>query len=156
MADVVAEMAPSEIRKLILDGHTQLRTTIAALESLVAKQLKTAPAKKNEELLTHATRFNAEFLAHLKLEEGILRPVLMEIDAWGPVRVERIDKKHTEQRARILEIQAIIIQAQWSELHTELHSFIQELTEDMAAEEKEMLSPDVLRDDVIAVNFSGS
>ena len=39
---------------------------------------------------------------HFQYEEDVIAPLLLEVDAWGPVRVERLFQEHAEQRSILI------------------------------------------------------
>jgi hypothetical protein len=92
----------------------------------------------------------------LLLEEKILQPVIVQVDAWGPVRVERMIEEHREQRLLLRAVANDIADERRpsDELADELAWLVETLLHDMEREEKEFLAEDLLRDDGFVVDQS--
>ena len=141
---------PTEVRALILAQHRDLRKLLAQIRAL-ADGVLAGDRGLHLELRRQSVELELVFLAHLETEEAILLPVLEEIDAWGPVRVRHIREEHAHQRS-VLEgagdsATSAAVSAQ--ELATVMRALVEEILEDMKGEERDMLNPDLLRDDVV-------
>ena len=140
----------SKIRRIVLVEHEGLRIGLRSIEALLDRVAKGDVAALKD-AQQQFTQFLEAFVRHIEHEERILRPVLQTVDAWGPARVASMDEEHTVQRkqvTRLAQMDAVNDPAKWA---TEVRAFATELLADMADEEKTCLSPDVLRDDIIAV-----
>lgn len=139
------ELAPSTVRKILIEEHAQLKGKLAELENMLAH-------RQFEGLQQKLREFNHFFLKHIAHEEKILRPALKDIDAWGPVRIEQMNKEHGEQHLRIRDLDRRVA-IEKPEIYIPLiKAFIADIYEDMETEEKELLSPDLLRDDSITIS----
>lgn len=136
-------------RKLILEQHGTLRQRFADLKKMMAARDYQGLAKAMAPLRT-------EFLQHLKDEEEYVRPLLADLDAWGPARVDQMNEEHVRQTADIHTLVEIASRGQTSELLQALNTFIDEILADMKDEEKSMLSPEILRDDLVTDGSTGS
>ncbi|GIL18870.1 MAG: hypothetical protein BroJett040_26210 [Oligoflexia bacterium] len=143
------ELKPSAIRKTILEDHAQLRTML--------KNIETHLQSKKSDLLIKATQEMVDFfLKHIEREESILAPVLQEIDSWGGVRVDRMKQEHAHQRQEIQLLVSELKQGKMMQIIPRVEKFMSDLYEDMDSEEKECLSPDLLKDDLVTIgNYSG-
>lgn len=141
----------AKLRRIILIEHEGLRIGLRALEGVLerAAQGETAALRDAHRELDNLLQ---SFIRHIEHEERILRPVLMTVDAWGPARVASMDEEHAEQRAEVKRLAAVDAVADPARWVAEVRAFATELLEDMGDEEKTCLSPEVLRDDVIAVS----
>ncbi|MBL8861099.1 MAG: hemerythrin domain-containing protein [Planctomycetes bacterium] len=149
------EKKPSEIRTTILGEHGALRRRLAGVEARLAS-LRQGDSGARRELRAEFDALCAEFVAHIAHEEAILRPVLADIDNWGPVRIELMDAEHAAQRQRILALAQLSPDADPAGYDQGVRAFVDDLRADMEAEERECLSPDVLRDDTTSIDaFSG-
>lgn len=95
--------------------------------------------------------------AHLDLEDVILAPALRETDAYGPDRADELLVHHAEQRemlARALE-RAKDPQTTAVDLARDSQRLVEYLMHDMAQEDRDLLNPNLLRDDIINVGFTG-
>jgi hemerythrin-like domain-containing protein len=147
--DSSSELAPSAVRKIILDEHAILREKMVEIESFIK-------IKNSANLIKLAREFVEFFLVHISKEERLLRPVLKDIDAWGAVRVDRLNKEHAQQRQVTEGLLTLINGEKTAQIIPALEKFISELYIDMSQEEKDFLNADVLKDDPITVGtFSG-
>lgn len=149
------ELENSQIRRIVLGEHAGLRKRLDAIEA----GLKTLSEGQPEPLAQVRGLFKAlleAFLRHVEHEEALLKPILLDLDAWGPVRLKEMEKEHEEQRAQVTALLALDPLAPVATWVTQMRGFTERLRADMAGEEHDFLDPDVLRDDSIAVDpFSG-
>ena len=147
-------MLPSQVRRTILEDHEHLRGELVALESLA----KVLAAGHREPLATALSALQAmkqRFFDHLDLEEAILIPALRDADSWGPERADLVLREHTEQRA---EFEQLVVQLALPGIAAEavgrrIATWIGALRADMDHEDTAVLSPDLLRDDVVSINL---
>src|SRR5262245_7646698 len=89
---------PSRARSELQAQHQELRRMLDRCEQL-ADELDGGRVAADQ-LALQVTRLRVAFDAHNKLEEQVLRPVLLDSDACAEVRVERIIEDHVgEHRA---------------------------------------------------------
>ncbi len=142
------ELAPSVVRQIVLEEHGQIRRKLGKIEDLIQR--------KDYSTLQNAFSELAHFfLKHIQTEEHILRPVLKDLDAWGDVRVDRMNKEHAEQRVVVGKLDEMVRTKQPAEFVPEIQKFVVELYKDMSSEEAECLNPDVLKDDPISSGTCG-
>lgn len=148
-------MEPSQVRTRILQDHEALRQQLSALEHAVAALLDDKRMVHRVAELAH--QLLHELAEHTALEDSLLVPALTEIDAWGPVRADQLLEHHRAQRAQIRELTELFkLELNPGDVAHVTTSFVRELRLDMEHEERDLLSADLLRDDVIAVaSFSG-
>lgn len=145
-------MKPSEVRARVLQDHERLRLALAELDALVAAVGEGRPAT----VLRDRTRaLLASLEAHLALEDEILFPAIEGMDAWGPVRAARMQAEHTEQRAELARLSSLEKQVRDPELCEAVKKLAKDLRGDMHREEAELLDPDLMRDDLVAINQFG-
>jgi iron-sulfur cluster repair protein YtfE (RIC family) len=145
----------SKIRRIVLVEHEGLRIGLRSIDALLDKVTK-GDVVALKDAHSQFTQLLDAFVRHIEHEERILRPVLATIDAWGKARVDSMDEEHAAQRkevTRLAGLDAISDPARWAK---EVRAFEASLLADMADEEKTCLSPDVLRDDIIAVHVDSS
>lgn len=153
------ELWPSQIRQIILDGHDVLRKRLETMEALVEKLQKAAPSAAagspdEKALIENLLEFRKTFLEHVAVEQNILQPALADADAWGAVRVEQMEKEHCEQRAMLDEFAAMAGGKKPADFLARVRRLITDMYADMKSEEEDFLNPDVLRDDVVAIDSS--
>lgn len=145
-------LTPSEVRARILTEHGAIRTELDQLEALI-NRAEAGPSSAPE-LPAQVEAFTEGLLRHIADEEHLLRPTLAEIDAWGRQRVEKLDDGHAAQRARVDRLKGLAAgpRAPWL---AELRALIASLREEMIFEEKDCLSPNLLRDDTVTIDYFG-
>ncbi len=147
-------MLPSQVRRTILEDHEHLRGALSALEAL-ADALVAGDRAPAAEALAALHAMKQRFFDHLDLEEAIMVPALRDADAWGPERAQLVLDEHREQRA---ELEAMVQELDRPDVSPEtigrrIRAWIEALRVDMEHEESAVLSPDLLRDDVIAIDL---
>lgn len=147
-------MNPSDVRRRILDDHRRVRALLDRQDSLAARA-PTDPAAA-EQLRTTALTVLRFLMHHIDLEDEILVPALMQADAWGDVRVDLLHEHHAQQRAAFRQLTEAL-EAEGGGLEFLLEStrkLSEEMRADMVDEEKRILHPDILRDDVVTIGTS--
>ena len=143
-------MKPSEIRSRVLAEHADLRKCLAEIEAITAHVL--AGHELGERNLRQvATALCTGLEQHLAMEEVLLLPAIREVDAWGPVRADHMRQEHQAQRAALARLLGMAGQVAIVELARTVQAFAKTLLEDMKLEERELLNPNLLRDDVISI-----
>ena len=149
------ELSASQVRRLILDEHTVLRDVLEEVEGTLGEMTRRVPGGVGRLRASLHTLQDA-FLRHLTHEETLLRPLLAEVDAWGPARVEAMDEEHRSQRAALAELSRLTLDEDLDGTVQHVEEFIKRLRGDMDGEEHHALSPEVLRDDIIVIDtFTG-
>ncbi len=133
------------LRRQILAEHVELRAAIA----------KVATAEEPARLMLATSALCDLLEDHLAFEDEVLEPVLRRIDAWGAERARRLREEHAEQRMRLRQLRRDVATAPALALAREVQPFLETLLTDMAAEERDVLDPDLLRDDAVSVEFGG-
>ncbi len=144
-------MTLNELRMRILSEHVQLRE---ALETTLEK-VQRAGARRSG-VLPPAPRREVQFLVevlltHIELEDRELVPVLQEIDAWGEERARRVKVEHEAHRAALRKLSQLAQSATGPELLEAAEGLFKSLLIDMAEEDRTVLHPDLLRDDVVSI-----
>lgn len=147
-------MTPSEIRIRVLADHEELRGHLVGLEKLthaVRRDATDGDARRLREI----TRVLLDQLSkHMRWEERYLLPALRDADAWGEERAARLLGDHREQR-QVLDLiverlgdsgrpEALVV--------GDVFGLIAFLRADMEEEERDLLDPRVLRDDVVGID----
>ena len=148
-------MENSKIRRVILGEHEGLRGELRDLETGL-DTLALAEGPSQQAVHGKFKHLLESFLRHIEHEERILRPALKDIDAWAAQRIAHMDEEHKVQRAQVLHLAGLFPQASPATWVGEVRTFIAQLREDMASEERDSLDPRLLRDDVIVIDgFTG-
>ena len=145
------ELSASQVRSLILDEHAILRDVLEEIEEALGEMTRRVPGAIGRLRVTLRT-FQDAFLRHLQHEETVLRPLLADVDAWGPARVESMDEEHRSQRAAIAQLSRMALDADVDGTVQQVQAFIHRIREDMEGEEHHALSEEVLRDDIIVID----
>lgn len=146
-------MNPSEVRNRVLADHELLRERLARIE-ILARTVLEGRVGAASELRDHAAELGVELSNHFDLEDDILVEVLRNADPWGPERVARLQEDHARQRQMLAQLRQSAGDVGRPDLELALtaRGFVQLMFEDMEEEERLLLSEDLLRDDIIALD----
>ncbi len=147
------DWAPSAVRTAILEAHGVLRRKLDEMEMLL-ERVSRGESGADGLLTQKVLEFRTSFLDHLKHEEAALRPVLQAIDSWGPVRVQRMDAEHQEQRETLQALGALLSRRGSAANTGVVRDFLSAIRLDMDEEERESLREDLLKDDPITTGPS--
>jgi hypothetical protein len=132
----MTKLHPTVLSELIAQ-HDGLRAMMDQCEDL-ADTLDATPDGDPTPLMREIAKLRVAFDAHNKFEEELLRPVLLEHDAYGTIRVERMVEDHVNEHRTV--------RAQLTSPSTEsLRDVIETLRAHLDAEERYLLSSKVLR-----------
>jgi hemerythrin-like domain-containing protein len=145
------ELSASQVRSLILDEHTVLRDILEEIEETLGEMTRRVPGAIGRLRASLRTLQDA-FLRHLAHEETVLRPLLADVDAWGPARVQAMDEEHHEQRVALAQLSRLSLEQDVDGTVQSVEGFVRRLRADMEGEETHALSPEVLRDDIIVID----
>src|SRR5512133_2746236 len=93
-------MTPSQLRQKILTEHSALRVKLGDVKSLAAK-VRYGESGSEPQLRQLTVELVTAFRAHVAMEDEELVPLLREIDAWGEIRAERVERDHEWHRAAL-------------------------------------------------------
>jgi hypothetical protein len=147
-------MTPKQIRVEILAQHAGLRAMIVetrrAIERVGGSEVTRAELRLHVGSIAHTLR------EHNRCEEELLRGVLFDADAWGPVREDIMSEEHASEHALLCGamVDASVISDAGLSEGTLLRAFDQVL-EHMSREESAFLNEDVLRDDAVVLDQFG-
>lgn len=145
------ELSASQVRSLILDEHTVIRDVLDEIEEVLGEMTRRVPGAIGRLRASLRTLHDA-FLRHLTHEETVLRPILVDVDAWGPARVEAMDEEHRAQRAALAELPRLALDEDVDGTVQRIEDLVRRLRADMDGEETHALSEEVLRDDIIVID----
>ena len=143
------KLGPIEVLEKVLAEHELLRGMLLRVEVLSRSVLQGRYAA-SDELKDRVRELEHRFQQHLELEERVLVPTLLDADAWGPERVERLHDEHARQREIMSEMWSSGSGGSPNILVFALLAWglVRMLREDMAEEERVSLNPRVIRDDI--------
>ena len=141
-------MYPSEVRQQILTSQQALFAELEALEALAQ-----APCPVTaEQLQARSAALVPKLIAHMKLDDSILAPALEDTDAWRAFRLSRLQEHHEHQAEGIVQIVRQLTNPTSDEqLCAVILRVAAAVRADFEEEQRLMLSPDVLRDDLVTV-----
>ena len=132
-------LTPGRALDTLAAQHATLREMIDRCEELADAVDDGAGAAS--QLLREVAQLRAAFDEHNQFEEQLLRPLLLDVEWMGAVRVSRMVEDHVEEhRAMRIGLAATPT--------GELRGVLASLREHLAAEERYFLSRKVLRDDL--------
>ncbi len=152
---MTSALSAGQVREKVLEQHGSLRILLrTALENSEAA-LRGEP-KAIERLVPLMMELRQRMLAHLAFEEAMLVPALRRADSWGGERAEMLLSEHARQRAELdtlLEGES----GAWGDVAVALilETLVSEILADMQEEERDILTPAILRDDIVVVEQFG-
>ncbi len=129
-------MTPSGALAELISQHDALRVLMTDCERLADEV--DSPGADPTALMHQIKRLRETFDAHNVYEERLLRPVLLEGDTHGAVRVERMIEDHVNEHIQLRTRLG-------SPVTAELRDAIETLRAHLDAEERYLLSSKVLR-----------
>jgi hypothetical protein len=145
------QLSPSQVRERVLADHRRLRGLLDCIERLVTG----GPVHSLAELKRAGEELHRVLARHMRWEDRYLGPAVLDADAWGEERLARLRRDHREQR----EILAHSLERLRDPgrpgvlVARDLRDLIMMLRDDMEDEERDLLDPSVLRDDVVAIDL---
>jgi hypothetical protein len=133
-------LTPSRALAELKAQHDALRGMMDRCEQL-ADELD-ASRMGPTQLMREVARLRLAFESHNKFEEQLLRPALLEGDAFAGVRIDRMVDDHVNEH------RAMRVKLESSETSV-LRDVIETLRAHLDAEERYLLTSRVLRDDII-------
>jgi iron-sulfur cluster repair protein YtfE (RIC family) len=151
----MSSMRPSAVRERILREHASIRLKLNELER-AAERLETEGTSAIPAAAELSRALYDELRDHIDMEDAILAPALRETDAWGEVRASKLEAHHRDQRVELKDLGEVDVDSITPETFAKrLRDFVAEVRADMVHEETGVLSPELLKDDVIGVDVEG-
>jgi hemerythrin-like domain-containing protein len=144
------QIKPSEVRARVLDEHVQIRALLVELDSFAQRALD-GNENGGAQLRVKVQELYSTLDAHMALEDALLYPAICDADAWGDLRGERMKEEHSRQRAVLNQLADLEWRGDTATLVDAVRSLARDIREDMCREERELLNPELLRDDVISI-----
>jgi hypothetical protein len=142
---------PSRVRRELLAEHRSLRLRLADVERRAAEVRARGTRAAELALLAAAGDLRLAIQRHNRHELENLAPLLLEVDAWGELRVAQMVREHTAEDETLL---AMLDARTVGELARDVPPFAARLREHMGIEERSFLAADLLRDDLVTVGVS--
>lgn len=143
--------APTALRG-ILWQHGRIREQLGRART-VAEQALDGVAPSPDAVASSIGDIRSIMEIHLTFEENVLLPILRDDLPVGPQRAEQLTDEHHRQRELLADLH------REARAHPELPTLAAKLAfltswllADMAAEERGLLNPDVVRDDLIVID----
>jgi hemerythrin-like domain-containing protein len=130
---------PGQVLGELADQHAKLRDMMDRCEELA--DALDAERIAPEPLLRAVAGLRLAFDGHNQFEEEMLRPLLLDAEWLGAVRVSRMVEEHAQEHRSMR-------QQLGSAPTSELRAVISTLRAHLADEERTFLTPRVLRDDL--------
>ncbi len=141
-------------RRLVLEQHRGLRRLLMmGLAQASGAEGHLEP--RHEPLRALVEEIQSVFVRHLADEESLILPILEDDLPIGPIRAEALREEHARQRAELEALCAWPEEYSDDELATRFAELATALLEDIAHEERELLTSDVIRQDSIVIDQCG-
>jgi iron-sulfur cluster repair protein YtfE (RIC family) len=148
-------LAPSEVRRKILEDHDRLRESLSELEELARGCIGDGERELLVTLREKGERFHEILSRHIFWEDQYLAPALRNADAWGDERAKLLEDEHREQRQLLADHLERLRDPtrEGDQVARDILLLGDILRVDMDREESQTLDPNVLRDDVVSVGL---
>jgi hypothetical protein len=132
-----------------LDVRRRISEDLALLRSLTRALIAVAQAADERQrpiIRDVLCQLCSEVERYFAFEQEVVMPILRDVDAWGPVRVERLCREHDEQRSVLVALaeNADDSAHRVQDLADELVWFFERFEQEIAEEEDELLSAEAI------------
>ncbi len=141
-------------RRLVLEQHLHLRKLLM-MGLAQARGSLGYPGPSHEPLSALVAEIRGVFAQHLTDEEALILPILEDDLPLGPQRAKMLREEHARQRAELETLCAWPEEGSDHELATRFSQLATALIEDIAHEERDLLIPEVIRDDHVVIDQCG-
>ena len=134
-----------EARQRIATDHALLRSLTRAVIALSRGAMEREESQRSV-IRDVLRQLCSELDRHFQFEREAILPLIREMDAWGPARVEQLCKEHDEQRAVLVSLaeDAEDDGRNIDDLAEEIVCFFQRFEEEMAKEEQRLLDAEMI------------
>ena len=144
------ELVPSQVRNVILNEHVHIRHLLDRSEEHAQRILAGGGYSESEVLSLRGIAFQlyTGLCRHMELENRVLAPALMELDAAGKQKAECLIAEHAAQKLALEDMVAkfnALVEPP-AALAAELTRLIGDFRLDMDREEETLLHPELFRD----------
>ena len=140
------------VRDEILAQHSALRRFLEEVAA-AARATGAGDESSGRSLCAMCMRLRSRFERHLAFEEATLVPALRQTDPWGVERARRLVDEHARQRQELSTLVALgQMEHDARTVAFVLQTLVSDILIDMEHEERELLVPEVLRDDLIVLD----
>jgi hypothetical protein len=142
-------------RGVILGQHTRIRALLERARAVAEASLDGAP-RSPDAVASAIGDIRTIMEVHLAFEEKALLPILRDDPPLGPARADRLLEEHAQQRQTLARLHHEAgLAPDRPMLAAKLAFLTSWLLADMNEEERSLLNPDVIRDDVVTVDQNG-
>jgi iron-sulfur cluster repair protein YtfE (RIC family) len=139
-------------RRGILAQHAQLRVLLEHAQALAEARLD-GDTSVPDAVASAIGNVRAAMEVHLTFEEAVLLPLFRDDLPVGPQRADVLADEHLRQRAMLAALHKEACQhPELPTLAAKLAAMTSWLLVDMAEEERSLLNPDTLREDIIVID----
>ncbi len=139
-------------RRGILWQHVRIRTLLEKARELAEARLEGEPSI-SDAVASAIGDIHLAMEVHLKFEEAVLLPLLRDDLPIGPQRAERLVEEHLQQRSMLAALhKEAATHPELPLLASKLAALTSWLLADMVEEERSLLNPDAVRDDIVVVD----
>jgi hypothetical protein len=139
-------------RRIILTQHERIRALLTRARTIAEGALDELD-QPGDAVASAFGDIRATLEVHLRFEEKVLCPIFEDDLPLGPARAARLREDHANQRATLAALHDEARAAPQRPLLASKLAFLTSwLLADMAHEEQELLTRDVVRDDAVAID----
>ena len=148
----MTQVSPSKVRIRALHEYELLRHTIDEMDG-IAERLLMSPSDRGsavDEALAVTAKLLRELSDYVDLEELFVLPTIRRVDIWGSIRADALSRDHAAQHEDLRAIARAHSQPVDAQLLAgDLREFVLGLRAALEREERDVLGPNALKDDVV-------
>jgi Hemerythrin HHE cation binding domain len=147
-------MEAATARRAILLQHQRIRALLARAREIAESALDQEPLPEDA-VASAIGDIHTTLEVHLTFEEKVLVDIFNDDLPLGPMRAARLRDEHARQRATLAGLHAEAKAGPRVPMLAAKLAFLASwLLDDMMEEERTLLTPDIIRDDLVAVDQS--
>jgi hypothetical protein len=132
--------------------HDVLRELLAACQT-AADQVEETTSREGRPLVRSATLLLEAMARHNLLEEHRLRPILLDADCFGEVRVSQMLEDHIAEHAAVAKgLRDVVLIDDPSRAARSIRACLTRLRNLLDREERQYLNDRVVRDDIVSID----
>jgi iron-sulfur cluster repair protein YtfE (RIC family) len=141
-----------EVLAELRQQHDDLRELLAACKA-AADQVHETGSREGRPLVRSATLLLEAMARHNLLEEHRLRPILLESDSFGEVRLSQMLEDHIAEHAAVAEgLRDVVLIEDPVRAACSIRACLNRLRNLLDREERQYLNDRVVRDDIVSID----
>ena len=147
----MAEIRPSDVRFRVVQEYEVLRRSIDELEQSTASLLSESGAAAVADVLARSAELFCKLSDYIDLERTFVLPSVRNADVWGTIRAQALERDHAGHR-NVLDAIGQERLPDPADLAHDVRALTHALRATLEREKREVLSSELLRDDIVGID----